>query len=1064
MSTTTRRCPPRPAPRGPEDTLLTVALSASDADSSVASFTVQALPANGTLYIDAARTTAVVAGTAYPASGDALTLYFSPAANWNGGTSFTFFATDDLGLAGTAATASLTITAVNDAPVAADANASTDENAVLSANVPAASDVDGTVASYALASGVGAGNGSLVFNADGSYVFNPGSDFEALAAGASRDVSFTYTAIDNLGQASAPANLTITVNGINNAALLSADVVNLTEADSAAAISTTGVLSISDIDSPSTFVAQTATAGSHGSFSIDAAGAWTYTASSAHNEFVAGNNYTDSFTVSSADGTTTSVTINIAGSNDAAVFGPAVVNLTEGNSAAAISTGGTLTISDVDSPATFVAQTGTAGSYGSFAIDAAGAWAYTAASAHNEFVAGTTYTDTFAVASADGTTSSVTINIVGSNDAPLASAASVSTGENAVLNASVPAASDVDGTVASYALVSSVGTGNGSLTFNADGTYTFNPGSDFEALAAGASRDVSFAYAAIDNLGQASAAATVTVTVNGSNDAPVLVTPITNQSATENVAFSFTLPAGTFGDADAGDTLSYNARLSSGAALPSWLSFDAATRNFSGTPANADVGSLTVRVTATDSANATAFGDFTLAVANTNDAPLLNGPIADQSATEDVAFNFTLPAGTFGDVDAGDTLSYSARLSSGAALPPWLTFDAATRTFSGTPANADVGSLTVRVTATDSANATAIGDFALAVANVNDAPLLAQPIAGQAAAHDAPFSFTVPAATFIDIDVGDTLTYSAALASGDPLPSWLVFDGAALSFNGTPQTSDAGQLIVRVTATDSSGAGAQALFVIRVASPLVVAPAAAGCGRSTAGGRRCRRRDAELPPPYDRQAKPLYPCRPAAPSPSWRSISAAATASRAPSSRRASTDGVSALRTASRYDAVLADAVALPFAELASSPLSQLLRNDDLQRKFDEMLRQMNETSDARRLLAETGMVLSAGLSIGYVVWLVRGGVLISSMMSALPAWQMIDPMPILAAARKSSRKTTLEAEEPEVERLFDDAPSSRDGARVATPATKPSRIATPSPAPAPQGSADRQPATEVSP
>ena len=64
-----------------------------------------------------------------------------------------------------------------------------------------------------------------------------------------------------------------------------------------------------------------------------------------------------------------------------------------------------------------MAQAGTAGSYGTFAIDAAGAWTYTASSAHNEFAAGTTYTDTFAVASADGTTTSVTINILGTNDA-----------------------------------------------------------------------------------------------------------------------------------------------------------------------------------------------------------------------------------------------------------------------------------------------------------------------------------------------------------------------------------------------------------------------------------------------------------------------------------------------------------------------------------------------------------------------------------------------------------------------------------------------------------------------
>src|SRR4051794_41441984 len=119
----------------------------------------------------------------------------------------------------------------------------------------------------------------------------------------------------------------------------------------------------------------------------------------------------------SADGTHTSVTVNILGTNDAAVLSSATANLTETNSATDISTSGTLTISDVDSAETFQAQAGTAGTYGTFAIDAGGAWSYTASSAHNEFVAGQTYTDTFDVVSADGTHTSVTVNILGSNDA-----------------------------------------------------------------------------------------------------------------------------------------------------------------------------------------------------------------------------------------------------------------------------------------------------------------------------------------------------------------------------------------------------------------------------------------------------------------------------------------------------------------------------------------------------------------------------------------------------------------------------------------------------------------------
>src|SRR5204862_176503 len=106
------------------------------------------------------------------------------------------------------------------------------------------------------------------------------------------------------------------------------------------------------------------------------------------------------FTVKSADNTTTTVTIKILGTNDAAVLSSDTKNLTETNSAADISTSGTLTVSDVDSSATFQAQSNVAGSYGHFSIDTAGHWTYAADSAHNEFVAGTTYTDTFTVKSA----------------------------------------------------------------------------------------------------------------------------------------------------------------------------------------------------------------------------------------------------------------------------------------------------------------------------------------------------------------------------------------------------------------------------------------------------------------------------------------------------------------------------------------------------------------------------------------------------------------------------------------------------------------------------------------
>jgi hypothetical protein len=47
------------------------------------------------------------------------------------------------------------------------------------------------------------------------------------------------------------------------------------------------------------------------------------------------------------------------------------------------------------------------------------------------------------------------------------------------------------------------------------------------------------------------------------------------------------------------------------------------------------------------------------------------------------------------------------------------------------------------------------------------------------------------------------------------------------------------------------------------------------------------------------------------------------------------------------------------------------------------------------KVIASTTAV-SASLSIGYVIWLVRGGALISSLLASIPAWQLVDPLPVL--------------------------------------------------------------------
>ena len=106
---------------------------------------------------------------------------------------------------------------------------------------------------------------------------------------------------------------------------------------------------------------------------------------------------------------------------------------------------------------------------------------------------------------------------------------------------------------------------------------------------------------------------------------------------------------------------------------------------------------IKVKVSFTDDASnaETLTSVATAAVAAANTAPTVANAIPDQGATAGTAFTYTFPMATFSDAE-GDALTYTAT-----ALPAWLMFAATTRTFSGTPQAANVGTVSVMVTASD---------------------------------------------------------------------------------------------------------------------------------------------------------------------------------------------------------------------------------------------------------------------------------------------------------------------------------------------------------------------------
>ncbi|NBO83583.1 MAG: hypothetical protein EBU75_12435, partial [Betaproteobacteria bacterium] len=135
-------------------------------------------------------------------------------------------------------------------------------------------------------------------------------------------------------------------------------------------------------------------------------------------------------------------------------------------------------------------------------------------------------------------------------------------------------------------------------------------------------------------------------------------------------------------------------------------------------------------------------------------------PIADQSAVTSASFSFTVPANAFTDLDNA-TLTYSATLDGGTALPSWLSFNASTRTFSGTPTATSGSPFNIRVTASDGSGGSVSDVFSLLVSSGNVAPVATN--GSDTTAEDSALSGSLPAATDAN---GDSITYAQVSGSG----------------------------------------------------------------------------------------------------------------------------------------------------------------------------------------------------------------------------------------------------------------------------------------------------------
>jgi Ca2+-binding RTX toxin-like protein len=190
------------------------------------------------------------------------------------------------------------------------------------------------------------------------------------------------------------------------------------------------------------------------------------------------------------------------------------------------------------------------------------------------------------------------------NNAPIARDIQVTLAEDTVLAGQLPLATDADGDPITY---SASGTPSaGVLLINNNGSFSYTPLANFT----GADE---FQYQVSDGRGGINNYV-VRVNVTPVNDAPLLLAPLANASSNVGATATLSLPVGSFFDVD-GDPLTLIATRADGTALPAWLRFDAGTRSFTATPALADVGTLALRVSASDGVASVA-GSFSWTVTN----------------------------------------------------------------------------------------------------------------------------------------------------------------------------------------------------------------------------------------------------------------------------------------------------------------------------------------------------------------------------------------------------------------------------------------------------------------
>jgi large repetitive protein len=488
---------------------------------------------------------------------------------------------------------SVTVTSVNDLPIAVDDNSeSTNEDTPKNGNL-ASNDTPSGDGGNIWVINSNPSHGTVVVNADGTYTYIPTANYNGAD-------NFTYSLIDADGDKSI-ATVTMNIVGVNDAPQAVNDIATTNE-DTQTTISV--LTNDTDVDGDALTVTGTTTP-ANGTVVVNGDGTITYTP-------IANYHGQDTFDYTISDGSLTStatVTVTVSAVNDA----PQTTNdskITNEDTPTTISVLSNDT--DVDGDAITVTGT-TIPANGTVVVNGDGTITYTQiANYHGQ--------DTFDYTISDGSltsTATVTITVTSVNDTPQAVNDIATTNEDTQTTISVLTNdTDMDGDALTVTTTTSPSHGN--AVVNADGTITYTPTANFHG-------SDTFDYTISDGNG-GTGIATVTITVVSVNNTPLAANDVATTN--EDVPMTITvLSNDTDGDGDVLSVIGVTPPLNGGAVvnINGTITYTP-NPNFNGTD--------TFKYTVTDGNGGTSTANVTIIVNSVNDAPTTVNDIG--STDEDI--------------------------------------------------------------------------------------------------------------------------------------------------------------------------------------------------------------------------------------------------------------------------------------------------------------------------------------------------------------------------------------------------------------------------------------------